>query len=446
MQKLIFSIIFVMLAAIVYVGASYQATVYLMPTPAVISEGEFNLFDINPDREKSKDIQILFATNRIPAAIGDHRTYTIFPDDKLRMGTVNIQIGEKGTSWESILKLSTTDTDQRLPLKMKNIKEIAQYPLIKNKKWQPETMQYQDLLAQNKQEQNVSAQNTRALADMVNKALESSIDKDITIYVHGANTGVYRASAQAAQYHHFTGQNSVVMVYLWPSAENFLAYGTDTQHALRSAPAFAKLLVLLAQHTGAKNINILAYSAGAQIVSPALDIIGANTPEDKRNDYRLGEIYYAASDIGVDTFIKHLKNYYDMPRSITIAINRHDRMLAIAAWRNKISRLGRPDIDDLSEEKNQWLQDVSKLPELTIIKVSAETVSGMRTSSHDFWYSHPWVSSDILTMFLFHKGPEERGLVETVAENNIHYWKFTADYPERIIDIISSHSKFKINK
>ena len=436
-----------MLAAIVYVGARYQATVYLMPTPAVISEGELNPFDINPGREKSKDIQILFATNRIPAAIGDYRTYTIFPDDKLRMGTVNIQIGEKGTSWESILKLSTTtDTDQRLPLKLKNMQEFAQYPLTKNKNWQLETMQAQDLQAQNKQAQNTSAQNIHALADLVNQVLENSIDKDITIYVHGANTGVYRASAQAAQYHHFTGQNSVVMVYLWPSAENILAYGTDTQHALRSAPAFAKLLVMLAQHTRAKNINILAYSAGAQIISPALDIIGKNTPEDKRKDYRLGEIYYAASDIGVDTFIKHLKNYYDMPRSITMAINRHDRMLAIAAWRNKISRLGRPDVDDLSEEKNQWLQSASKQSELTIIKVSAETVSGMQTSSHDFWYSHPWVSSDILTMFLFHKGPDERGLVETITENNIHYWNFTADYPQRIIDIISSQSKFKVNK
>ncbi len=432
-KVLIFSIIFILLTAIVYVGARYQATVYLMPTPAVISEGEFNPFDINPGRAKSKDLQILFATNRIPAAIGDHRTYTIFPDDKLRMGSIKIKIGEKGTSWESILKLSTTtDTDQRLPLKLKNIREVAQYPLTKNKSRWLETMPAQDL----------QTRNVQALADLVNQSLDNSIDKDITIYVHGANTGVYRASAQAAQYHHFTGQNSVVMVYLWPSAENFLAYGTDTQHALKSAPAFAKLLALLAQHTRAKNINILAYSVGAQIISPALEIIGKNTPEDKRKDYRLGEIYYAAADIGVDTFIKHLKNYYDMPRSITMAVNRNDRVLALAAWRNKISRLGRPDIGDLSEEKNQWLQAASKLPELTIIKVNTETVSGMRSSSHDFWYTHPWVSSDILTMFLFHKRPDERGLVETVTENNIHYWNFTADYPERIIDIISSQSKF----
>jgi len=440
-KKIIFSIIFILLATIIYVGARYQATVYLMPTPALISEGELNLFDINPGRQKSKDIQLLFATNRIPAAIGDHTAYTIFPDDKLRVGTVNIQIGEKGTSWENILKLSTTDdTEQRFPLKLKKIQEFAQYPLINNKNAKSEMIPSQGLQAS-----NVQASNIQALTEKVNEALDSSFDKDITIYIHGANTGVYRASAQAAQYHHFTGQNSVVMVYLWPSAENFLAYGTDRQHALQSAPAFAKLLALLAQHTRAKNVNILAYSAGAQIISPALDIIGKKTPEDKRKDYRLGEIYYAASDIGVDTFIKHLENYYDMPRSINMAINRHDRVLALAAWRNQVSRMGRPNINDLSEEKNQRLQVVSQQSEFTIIKVDSETVPGMQASSHNFWYSHPWVSSDILTTFLFNKRADERGLTDAVTENNVHYWKFTDRYPQCIIDIISSQSRLEKN-
>jgi len=412
-------LIFLLLVATVYVGVNYQATVYLMPTPAVISAGELNPFDINPNRKKSNEIRILFATNRIPAGVSDKRTYTIFPGDQLRMGVVRMQIGEKGTSWESILNLSTTkDSQQRPPLKLKNINERVQFPLKTNKNPQPE--------------------NTQTLADMVNQALEDGIDKDITIYVHGANTGIYRASAQAAQYHHFTGQNSVVMVFLWPSAENLLGYGTDTQHALKSAPAFAKLLSLLAQHTQAKNINILAYSAGAQIISPALDIIGKNTAAGKRKDFRLGEVYYAASDIGVDTFVKHLQNYIDMPRSITMAINRNDRVLAIAAWRNKVSRLGRPDLDDLNEEKTKWLEGSTNLPELTIIKVNTETISSLKATSHDFWYAHPWVSSDILTQFLFHKQPAERGLIETVNDNNIHYWSFTPDYPERIIDIISS--------
>jgi hypothetical protein len=71
-----------------------------------------------------------------------------------------MQIGEKGTSWESVLNLSTTmNTEQRPPLKLKNIQELAQYPLRTNKNAQPENMQ---------------AQNIQILADMVNLALETN--------------------------------------------------------------------------------------------------------------------------------------------------------------------------------------------------------------------------------------------------------------------------------
>ena len=99
------------------------------------------------------------------------------------------------------------------------------------------------------------------------------------VYVHGANSTIYRAAAQAAQYRHFTGRNCIVLVFLWPSAENLLAYGTDVRHAKRSAPAFKRFITLLAEYTHAENINILAYSAGAQVASPGLGHPGT---ENKR--------------------------------------------------------------------------------------------------------------------------------------------------------------------
>jgi len=428
MKKILIGLVVVfLLVAVGMLTFGYQPTVYLMPTPAAISTGELNPFNINSNQEKSNEIQILFATNRIPALETEDRIYTIFPGNKLRMGIAHMRIGDKGAPWENIFNLSTSAESGRRPaLRLENLQELAQYPLEGSAASQPE--------------------NTRALAELVNDALEKSIDKDITIYVHGANTAVYRASAQAAQYQHFTGQNSVVLVFLWPSAENLFAYGTDTRHALKSAPAFARLLKLLAEHTTARNINIIAYSSGAQIVSPALDIIGQNTEQGMRKDLRLGEVYFAAGDIGVDTFVKHLQSYIDMPRNTTVAINLSDSVLAISARRNEVSRAGSPNTGDLSQEKNRWVQDASMASGLTVIKVDAETVSGMGSRSHDFWYTHPWVSSDILTQLLFHKTPRERGLVETVQNNNLRYWTFPPDYPERIIDIISEAAAARRNQ
>lgn len=396
----------------------YQPTLYLMPTPIAISASDLNPFNLNPNQEVSSELQILYATNRLPAGKTENRMYTIFPGKQLRMGIAHMTIGEKETPWEKLFNLSTTaEKGKRPALKLETLEELAQFPLKGSDITQPV--------------------NTQAMADMVNHALERSIDKDITIYVHGANTAVYRASAQAAQYQHFTGQNSVVVVFLWPSAENLFAYGTDERHALRSAPAFARLLELLAEHTNAESINILTYSAGVQIASPALSILGIKTEKEKRKAIRLGEIYYAAADIGVDTFTKHLQRYIDMPRSTTLTINLRDSVLSMAAWRAKISRAGSPDTGDLSLEKNKWIQNASRQPGLNLIKVSAETVSGMSSRSHDYWFTHPWVSSDLLTQFLFHKAPAQRGLAETVNDDGLRYWTFPQDYPERIVEILN---------
>jgi len=417
MRKLIIIVVAIsILGLVITVAAQWQPTVYLMPTPAVMKTGALNPFDINPNLEKGNKTQVFYATNRIPAGGKEYRTYTIFPGNKLSIGIAHMQIGKAETTWQQIMNFSTSAENRNRPaLSLIKIEELAQFPL-NGGMFLPESM--------------------RVLADTVNRALEQSIDKNLTIYVHGANSSIYRASAQAAQYQHFTGQNSVVLAFLWPSAENLLAYGTDTRHAARSAPAFARLLTMLAEHTDAQSINILAYSAGAQILSPALDIIGRNTGVDKRKALRLGEVYFAASDIGVGTFVKHLQSYIDMPRSTTLAINRGDSVLAFSAIRNRESRIGRPDRDDLSPIKDQWIRNASMEPALSIIGVSAGTVPGMSSRSHDFWYSHPWVSSDILTQFLFHKSPGTRGLTETASADGLHYWLFPPDYPDRIIDVV----------
>jgi len=427
MRKLLLgSIVVVVLVGVGLLVFGYQPTVYLMPTPAVMGTGEINPFDLNPNLSKSNEVRILFATNRLPAAETENRIYTIFPGDKLRVGVALMRIGEEETPWEKILNLSTSsEKGPRLAVRLEELEERAQFPLDGDA--------------------SLSTAENRALADTVNRALEQSIDKDITIYVHGANTAIFRAAAQAAQYHHFTGQNSVVLAFLWPSAENLFAYGTDERHALKSAPAFARLLELLARHTNARNINIIAYSAGAQIVSPALDIVGKNTPIEKRKDLRLGEVYFAAGDIGVDTFVKHLQSYADMPRSTTVAVNLSDSVLALAARRTRVSRAGRPDVGDLNQEEYEWVREATRGPELTVIKVSAETVSGMGSRTHDFWYSHPWVSSDVPTQFIFHLPPRERGLVENVQEGGVRYWTFPPDYPKRIVEIVRKAAMEKRN-
>jgi len=156
---------------------------------------------------------------------------------------------------------------------------------------------------------------------------------------------------------------------------------------------------------------------------------------------RLGEIYYAAADEGVDSFVENLRTYLDIPLNVTFTVNRKDRVLALAQSHHGVSRIGRPKEDDLNPEEAHWIQRASIKSSLDIIGVDDKTVTGMSSKSHDFWYRHPWISSDVLVQFMFHPDPQKRGLVENHTENGLRYWTFPPDYPDRIINIIKQAKK-----
>ena len=99
MGKLINKAVAILIVALVIsVAAQWQPTVYLMPTPAVMNTGALNPFDINPNLDKSNEIQVFYATNRIPAGGKEYRTYTIFPGNKLSFGIAHMRLGQTETT------------------------------------------------------------------------------------------------------------------------------------------------------------------------------------------------------------------------------------------------------------------------------------------------------------------------------------------------------------
>jgi esterase/lipase superfamily enzyme len=406
-----------------------QPTVYLMPTPAVISTGEHNPFALNPDLEETTQVKVFYATNRVPVTDASEREYSIYPGDKLYVGIAHLQIGQDENAWTDLFKMSTSDENGNRPaLILNRLEEIASLSLPQ---------------AQGRSIDEEVDSLPPAAQDFftwVNEQLSLSYDKDLMVYVHGANANAYRASAQAAQYRHFTGRNSVVLVFLWPSAENILAYGTDVRHAKKSAPAFAHFIKMLSKYTVAEHTDILAYSAGAQVASLGLGILGRDSNEGVRAQLRLGEVYFAAADVGIRSFAEDLMDYIDLPRSVTISVNLQDTVLGLAASRHREARVGQGRGDGLSPETLEWVRNASNQAVFNIIGVDSETVPGMSKGSHGFWYSHPWVSSDVLVQLIFNADPASRGLKENQSEGGARYWTFPPDYPERIIGILRDAS------
>jgi esterase/lipase superfamily enzyme len=405
----------VLVAVWVLAGCS-ASPVRLMPTPTLFTVGDPGLLEPVPAADRDTTIQILYATNRVPAGPPQAPDYTHQRGDALRFGVATLQVGDGTQNWALLRDMSTREVERERP--EITLREVRQMAVLDEAAGAP------------------GAEAAAFFAE-VDALLERSRNRDILVYVHGANTNFERAAGQAAQFQHFLGRDAVVMVFAWPSAGSLLRYRRDVATARRTESTFARLLEQLSTHTQAAHVNVLAYSAGAMIASPGLaraaDEAGRATGP---GGLRLGEIYYAAPDIDFPVFVDNLPRYQDQVRRVTGALNMSDRALSVTEWFHRVSRAGRPNLADIGPDETRWLVEASGRDELDVLAIRPEELPGLPATSHAFWYDHPWVSSDVLLKLLFHAPPRARGLDPNRTEIALAFWTFPADYPQRLPAVV----------
>ncbi|WP_312538406.1 alpha/beta hydrolase [Achromobacter mucicolens] len=395
--------------------AACSSPVQLMPTPVKFTTGQVDPFAHKAAADTTA-IPLLYATNRAVFLESRQPFYSIFPSDTLRLGVAKVQIGDGTLDWDQLRQLSTSDSQRGRPvLSLERMEE---------------------LVALGPQTDAESSPEAQAYFALINDALAVSRHRDLIIYVHGFNNAVWRGTAQAAQFHHFTGRQAVVLVFLWPSAASLLAYATDVRAARESVPAFARLIELLARNTNAEHINVLAFSAGARIASEGLATLAqpkhGETREALRARLRLGQIYFAAPDEDTYRFVTDLRQYIDLTERVSLGANLDDRALRFAARHQRASRAGRPSADDLTEEQVQFINAASQQLNFDMIWVDPRAIPDLNRRAHSFWFGNAWVSSDVLMQFLWHKAPAERGLQEGYTQQGMRFWTFPPDYDQRV--------------
>ncbi len=414
------SIRYLILGLVLIAGATiavslYQPPMRLMPAPAVFLDGQTNAFGANPALNPEPEISLFYATNRLPVGPRDDRIYAVVPGRDLHLGEATVRIGEEGTTWDKIYAWSTGASDDRRPfLHLEQLNEQA-------------TIEPGQALTPEAQ----------AWFQEIDQALARSRDKDVIVYVHGANTTVERAAGQAAQLHHFTGRNSVVVLFAWPTAENFLRYPRDMVTAFGAAPQLARLIELISEHSAADKVDVFTYSAGGTVGSNALAMVGRDAKQPEAPHARLGEVYHAAPDADFRGFVADMRDYADVARRITVSANLNDSALRLSQAINRASRAGRPDMRELSAEETGWLLEGAGASGLELLRVRPENIPGLSRRSHTFWYDDPWVSSDVLITLLYHLGPKERGLEDDTAPSGVRYWTFMPDYPDQLARVMA---------
>jgi esterase/lipase superfamily enzyme/uncharacterized protein YegL len=170
------------------------------------------------------------------------------------------------------------------------------------------------------------------------KAVAESPAKEALIFVHGYNVtfeDAVRRTGQIAFDLHFVG---APILYSWPASGHVLDYLSDEASAIWTAPHLERFLCLIAQHSGAQRIHIIAHSMGNRAVCDALKALSHR--ELKNANVILNHLVLAAPDIDADTFRELAAALKNLSRRITLYASSKDKAIRISQMLHKNPRAG----------------------------------------------------------------------------------------------------------
>jgi len=388
----------------------------LMPSPVIYRDGLVDPFAHLLPARQIPSLPIFYATNRSPEIRGDGLSYGNGITQGLHLGQAVVQIGDTQTRWGDLYEASINDqTGLLLPLALQSLSEQARIPVSVDSA--------PDVLSEEAQ---------RYFAD-INAELAEVEDREILVYVHGTKVDFLNSAALTAEIDHFSGRDYIGLAFAWPSHQSIFNYliREDVHRAQDSSDALATLLELLARHTDAERINILAYSAGARVTSKALDQLRTRYAEQTsyqlQQSLRIGTLIFAAADVELTTFLERLGSVSSVAEQVVITVSDDDNALIAARhYMGGGNRTG----EELSESAEQFFIHEHQITNIEIIDVSAgKQARGFDISGHHYWYRHPWISSDMVFLLRTGLRPERRGLDFSELEG---IWYLSDDYPEKV--------------
>lgn len=410
-------------AMTIHLGCS--SSVRMMPAPLAIREAGPDPFAVVSPERRTTSVEVFYATDRAPTSSDpSSATYGSGRSDSLRLGQARVRFGAEGWEWEELN--ARTAAGERPAITVTQVRETDAL----------ETGIQADGTgaAASMSAQGLPLKGGTVFAARVNAQLQSSTGGDLFIYVPGINLSFELGLRRMAEFGHYLGRDGVFVTYAWPAHDHPFAYGTDRRSARRSVEGFREFLRFLATETDAERIHLITSSAGAPVVSDTLAALRDERPgvpaAAVRQDTRIGEVIYAASDQSVDDFRAMLDSgAADMADHITIYSSSMDMGLVLTkvfgSGDRTIGRLPAHMRDDDAAHFAEWADRV------TVVDVTNAMGPAGRGDfwAHRYWYLNPWVSSDLLGVLRHRLDPAQRAL-EPSEDGPM--WRFPDDYAARL--------------
>lgn len=399
----------------------------LMATPNLFKlEDEADPFAKVPEALRSPLAEVIYVTDRKREDDGSGEIeYGSSRSREIAFGITTVKMGNNLT-WEQLAAQSRGEhRPEPIWLSLAGIRELGRFPES------PYALELVD--GKVVRDADVSALRDAAmkgLQDLVAGKLKGTPRKEVFLLVHGYNNDFEDPALVLAQIWHFMGREGVPVMYSWPAGSGGLlrGYTTDRESGEFTVFHLKETLRALFATPGLERVHIIAHSRGTDVVTSALREIhlaggGASIPGRTAT---LGTLILAAPDLDAEVISQRIvsEGLIYLPTRIVVYVSSGDSALGISAWLFRSGkRLGTLRSADLSAARKESL---SRFSHLEIIDAE---VSGYSTAGHDYYYSHPAVSSDLLLVL---KEGREAGAEHgrPLQKSKDGFWTIDNDYPK----------------
>src|SRR5215471_4698285 len=382
----------------------------MMPAPVIMKDPRLDFTRLVAPENRTTDVRVLYATTRAPAADGAPGHYLQSRTSVARLGIARVQLGKPGWSFADLVESDRTSSiDVLRPARVASIEQFGE----------------------------IGTEADRAFVAAIDRQVEASRTGEAVIYIPGYRVTFNQVITLMGAWAHYLGRSSAVVAFSWPTGTHAWDYLIDCRRARAAIPEIERLVALVAEHSKARRLNLIAFSCGSPLLAESLVRLRHRHPGEDHQQlqqrYRIANVIFVAADIDLTTFARsHLPALSDLAVRTEVYVSENDLALKVASLLTGASRLGRPRMQDLTRADLETLASNERLVGIDVTGVvGAHEIWGMR--GHGYWVANQRISTDVLLSMVYPFSPAWRGLVHQAGRS---MWTFPDDYPQRVGDAV----------
>jgi esterase/lipase superfamily enzyme len=399
----------------------------LMPTPNLCADAPDDPFADVPPPFRAGTADIVYVTDRVSEGeSAQDPKYGFRRSKSLAFGMTQVSIG-KDLPWDELVAASRSA--QRLaplPMSTMETRELGRFPSA------PTTMVERD--GRMVESPESAAKRLAAEADfrtLLAARLALTPTKEVYVFIHGIGSRFDEPMYVMAGLWHFMGRRGVPVVYTWPAGGGtgpLRNYTYDRESSEFTVYHLKQFLRLLASCPDVEKVHVLAHSRGTDTALAALrelhiEILASG--RDTRKVLKIGCFVLAAADMDLEVSTQRVsaEQLMRVPEQMVLYVSPSDARLGMSDWLSEgKGRLGQAEAGDLPRRQAEML---GHLAGIQFIDCS---VAGSGSDSHEYFYGHPAVSSDLILLLRDGRLPgAENGRPLSHGAGGI--WRIDPDYP-----------------